>query len=202
VRPRKQLRAAPERLVLAADAERRAIERDLHDGVHQHLVALGATLQLARLAADSDPAALKTLLEEMRRGVRQALDETARLAQRIYPAALELSGLAGLLRSAALNAGVPATVEVAGGTTYPPEVAMTIYLCWLALLARGSDRPVTIRVREEEDVLSFELAGSAAESDSDLDLLQDRVEALGGRLATESEAGGGVRLSGALPLGR
>ena len=70
--------------------------------------------------------------------MRQALDETALLAQRIYPSALELGGLAALLRSAALNAGVPATVDVVAGSSYPPEVGMTVYLCWLALLARGA----------------------------------------------------------------
>ena len=133
-----KLRAAGERLVLAADADRRTIERDLHDGVHQHLVALAATLQLARLAADSDPTAVKPLLEEMGRDVRQALDEMALLVQRIYPSTLELGGLAALLRSAALNAGVPATVEVPAGSSYSPEIGMTVYLCWIALLARGA----------------------------------------------------------------
>ena len=198
-----ELRAARERLVLAADADRRAIERELHDGVHQHLVALAATLQLARLAADSDPAAVEALLEEMSRDVRQALDETALLAQRIYPSPLELGGLAALLRAAAVNADVPATVDVADGSSYAPEVAMTVYLCWLALLARGSNgRPVTIAVREDEEALAFEIVGEAAGSDADLDRLRDRVEALGGRLTIAPEPGGGVRLSGSLPLRR
>jgi signal transduction histidine kinase len=197
-----KLRVAGERLVLAADAERRAIERDLHDGVHQHLVALAATLQLARGAVDSDPVAAKTFLEELSRDVRQALDETALLVQRIYPSTLELSGLAALLRSAALNAGIPATIEVSAGSSYSPEIGMTIYLCWLALLARGSnERKVAIRVRDDEDAVTFELVGNAAASDADLDRLQDRVEALGGRLTNESEPGG-IRVSGCLPLRR
>jgi signal transduction histidine kinase len=197
-----KLRLARERLVLAADADRRTIERDLHDGVHQHLVALAATLQLTRLAVDSDPAAAKAFLEELDRDVRQALEETALLVQRIYPSTLDLSGLAALLRSAALNAGVPATVDVSAGSSYSPEIGMTVYLCWLALLARGSnERKVAIRVREDEDAVTFELVGNAAASDADLDRLQDRVEALGGRLTYEPEAGG-VRVSGWLPLRR
>jgi signal transduction histidine kinase len=197
-----ELRAARERLVMAADADRRTIERDLHEGVHQHLVAHAATLQLARLAVDSDPAAAKTLLEELGRDVRQALEETALLAQRIYPSTLELSGLAALLRSAALNAGVPATIEVSAGSSYSPKIAMTVYLCWLGLLARGSnERKVAIWVREDEDAVTFELIGNAAASDADLDRLQDRVEALGGRLTNEPEPGG-IRVSGCLPLGR
>ena len=201
MRPRKQLRAARERLVLAADSDRRAIERDLHNGVHQYLVALAATVQLARLAADSDPAAVKALLEEMDRDLRQALDETALLAQRIYPSTLELGGLAALLRSTAVHARVPATVDVPAGSSYPAEVGMTVYLCWLALLARGSDESqVTISVREIEDALSFELTGEGTASDADLNRLQDRVEALGGRLTSEPQPGGSIRLSGSLPL--
>jgi signal transduction histidine kinase len=195
-------RASRERLVLAADADRRTIERELHDGVHQHLVALATTLQLARLALDSDPEAAKTLLEELGRDVRKALDETALLVQRIYPSTLELGGLGALLRSAARNAGVPATVEVSAGSSYSPEIVMTIYLCWLALLGRGSnERKVAIRVREEEDAVAFELVGKAGASDADLDRLQDRVEALGGRLTNEPESGG-IRVSGCLPLRR
>ena len=200
-----QLRAAQERLVLAADADRRTIERDLHNGVHQHLVALATTLQLARLATDSDPAAVKALLEEMSRDVRQALDETALLAQSIYPSTLELGGLAALLRAAAVNADVAATVDVGNGSSQAPEVAMTVYLCWLALLARGSNETqVRIRVREGGDALTFELVGEASASDADLDRLQERVEALGGRLTIEPEPrmpgdGGGEDCAGCSP---
>jgi signal transduction histidine kinase len=198
VRPRKQLRAATERLVLAADADRRTIERELHSGVHQYLVALATTVQLARRAADSDPAAVNALLDEMERDVRRALDEAALLAQRIYPSALELGGLAALLRSAAVQAGVPATVDVAADSSYAPEIAMTVYLCWLAALASGkSQTQATMGVQEVDDTLSFELAAEGVSAD--LDRLRDRVEALGGSLAIESEQGG-IRLSGSLPL--
>jgi signal transduction histidine kinase len=197
-----EVRAARERLVLAADADRRAIERDLHGGVQQRLVALATSLQLVRLATDSDPAAVKALLEEMTDDVREALDETSLLAQGIYPSALELGGLAALLRAAAVNADVTAAVDVSDGSSHPPEIGMTVYLCWLALLARGSgERPVTITVRERGESLTFEIVGVAAASDADLERLQDRVAALGGRLTVEPEAGGGVRVSGSLPLG-
>jgi signal transduction histidine kinase len=198
-----RLRASRKRLVLAADADRRTIERDLHEGVQQHLVALAVNLQLAGQAADSDPAAAKALLEEMGRHVQQALDETALLAQRIYPATLEAGGLAALLRSAAVSAGVPASVDVAAGSNYPPEVGMTLYLCWLDALARASgETRVTIRVREREDALAFEVIGNTARSDADLDRVRDRVEALGGRLTIRSGSERGIRVSGSLPLSR
>jgi signal transduction histidine kinase len=197
------LRASLRRLVLAAQDDRRAIERDLHDGVYQHLVALAVNLQLAGQAADSDPAAAKTLLEEMGRDVQQALDETALLAQRVYPTTLEADDLAALLRAAASNAGVRASVDVAAGSNYPPEVGMTVYLCWLDALARGSDEtPLTIRVREGEGALDFEIVGNAARSDADLVRARDRVEALGGLLTIASGPEGTIRASGSLPRSR
>lgn len=169
--------------------------------MHQHLVALAVNLELAGQAKDSDPTAAKTLLEEMGRDVRQALDETALLAQRIYPTTFEANGLAALLRSAALNAGVRASVDVAAGSNLPPEVGMTVYLCWLDALARGSgEARLTIRVCECEDALAFEVMGNAARSDADLERVRDRVEALGGRLALRSGSDGGFRAS--LPLSR
>ena len=188
---------------MAADADRRMLERELHDGVQQHLIALAVNLQLAGQAAGSDPAAAKTLLEEMRRDVQRALDETSLLAQRIYPATLEADSIGTLLRSAAASAGVPASVDLAAGSNHPPEVVMTLYQCWLDMLARATvETGASIRVRESEDVLAFELVGSAACSDADLDYLRDRVEALGGRLAITARTGGGTRISGSLPLSR
>ena len=188
--------ATPERLVLAADADRRALERELHQGVQQHLVALALSLQLARQAADSDPEAVKSLLDDMRRDVQQANDDAARLAQRIYPATLELGGLAALLRAAAVTAGVSATVDVEGDSSYPPEIGMTLYLCWLVVLGPGrDDGHVTIKVRRGETGLAFDLVGNVA-ADGDFAALQDRVEALGGRLSIQP----GARLSGSLPF--
>jgi len=198
-----ELRAALKRLVVAADADRRMVERELHDGVQQDLIALAVNLQLAGQASDSDATAAKTLLEEMGRDVQHALDETSLLAQRIYPATLEADGLGPLLRSAAVSAGLPASVDVAAPSNHPPEVVMTLYLCWLNMLACGSvETPASIRVRESEDVLAFELVGNAARSDADLDYLRDRVEALGGRLAVTSGSDGGTHVSGSLPLSR
>ena len=198
-----ELRASLKRLVVAADADRRMVERELHDGVQQHLIALAVNLQLAAQAADSDPAAAKTLLEEMGRDVQHALDETSLLAQRIYPATLEADSLGTLLRSAAVSAGVTASVDVVAPSNHPPEVVRTLYLCWLDMLARGSvETGARIRVRESKDVLAFEVVGNTARSNADLDYLQDRVEALGGRLAVTPGSGDGTLVSGSLPLSR
>lgn len=198
-----ELRASLKRLVVAADADRRMVERELHDGVQQHLIALAVNLQLAGQAAGSDPAAAKTLLEEMGRDVQDALDQTSLLAQRIYPATLEADGVGTLLRSVAASAGVPASVDVAARSNHPPEVVITLYQCWVNMLACASVQTgASIRVRESEDMLVFEVVGNTACPDADLDYLRDRVDALGGRLAVTSSPGGGTRVSGSLPSPR
>ena len=197
-----ELSASRRRLVLAADADRRTIERDLHDGVHQHLIALAVSLQLARQAEGSDPSGVPALLSEMGRAVQDALEETARLAQRIHPATLEAGDLAALLRSAAMDADVPAAVDVSAGASYPPEVVMTIHLCWLDTLARagGGSRP-TIDVRDGVDVVAFEIT-TATPPKPELDRMRDRVEALGGRLTVASSRQGDTVVACSLPAGR
>jgi signal transduction histidine kinase len=192
--------AARKRLVLAADAARRKIERELHAGVQQHLVAIAVNLQLAAELADSDPAAAKTLLEEMRRDVQQALDETAHLAQRIYPQ-LDAVGFAAALRSAAVSAGVRASVDADVDTRFPPELLVTAYWCWFEVLDRATaETRATISVREENGALEFEIVENG-QSGVPLEHLSDRAEALGGTLTIQSEPGVGTRVSGSLPLG-
>jgi signal transduction histidine kinase len=196
-----ELRASRARLILAADADCRRIERDLHEGAQQHFVALAVNLQLAGQLVDANPVAAKALLEEMERDVQQALGEAAQLAQRIYPPSLQTGGLAAALRAVAASAGIPASVDVSAGSSFEPEIMRTVYLCWLeALEHAGGEGRATVTVREEDGALTFELA--AGECSARLDGLRDRVEALGGRLTVESDAGRGTRVSGSLPLSK
>lgn len=203
-----ELRASRKRLVLAADADRRRIERELHDGVQQTLVALAVDLQLAAEVADADPAATKALIEEIGRALQQALGEAAQLAERIYPPLLEAGGLAAALRSAALSAGITVFVEVTAGASYPPEVAATVYLCCLeALEHAGPGAQATVKVRDEGGAIAFEVVEDGAHptaaggcADAGLEQLRDRVEALGGRLTIRSEPGCRIWVSGSLPL--
>ena len=196
------LRASLRRLVLYTDADRQTIERDLHDGVQQHLVALAVAVQLAAQAADSNPASARGLLEELTHAVQRAVDEAALLAQRIYPATLEAGGLAVLLRSAASKAGGDASVDVSGGSDVPAEVALTVYLCWLDALGRaGGEGRATIKVLESHDALDFDVLADGAHAGGSPDWLRVRVEALGGRVAITRRTGGGVNVSGSLPLG-
>jgi signal transduction histidine kinase len=197
-----ELRASRKRLVVAADADRRRIERELHNGVQQHLIALAVDLQLAGQSADDDLARTKAVLEDMARDLQQALDEAVQLAQRIYPPLLEAGGLVAALRAAAVSAGISASVEVTAGASYPPEVAGTVYFCCLeALEQAGPGARATVTVRDEEGALAFDVAAegiSAPRSRAGLDLLRDRVEALGGRLTAGLEHGT-ISVSGSLP---
>jgi signal transduction histidine kinase len=193
------LRASRERLVLAADADRRDIERALHDGVHQRLIALAVNLQLASELADARPGEVKVLLEDMSRDVELALDELAQLGHRIHPPLLDAPGLGAALRAAAAIADAHVSVDVRATASTPPEVVSTVYLCCRAAL--GHTR-ATVTVREVEGALAFEVGIGDAWSDASLSRLLDRVEALGGELAIASEAGGGTRMTGSVPLSR
>jgi signal transduction histidine kinase len=186
-----------ERLVLASDALNAEIERELHDGLQQQLVALSVGVQRASALVEHDPAAA-ALLAEVADQVRDAVDAAARLAERIHVPLLERGRLAAALRSAAVRAGVPASVDVTAGSGCPPEVARTVLLCWLAALGVGETgtRPA-VTVREEEGTLVFEIVSVA-----ELAGMRDRVEALGGRLEIEPVPAGGARVSGLLPLSR
>lgn len=195
-----ELRASRKRLALANDSERRSMERALHEGVQQVLVALAANLELAALSVDADPAAAKEILAEMARDTGQALEETRRLADRIYPPLLEAGGLVPALRAAAVSADVPTRIDVATGTTLPPEIAGAVYFCCLDVLERAAPgTPVTIAVRNEEGVIAFEVV-----ADCDVDAerlpLRDRVEALGGRVTIGPGPDRRISVAGALPV--
>jgi signal transduction histidine kinase len=166
-------------------------------------------VQLATQLVDADPSAARALLEELERDVQQALNETGRLAQRIYPPLLEAGGLTAALRAAASGIGIPVSVEVEAATGCPPEVLRTVYLCCLEALEQAdAEARAVVTVRKEARAIAFEVVEKggrsvAARGRSDaLDSLRDRVEALGGWLTVSSAPRGGTRLSGSLPLPR
>ena len=194
-----ELRASRKRLALAADAERRDIERALHEGVQQDLVGLAANLEVAAGSVDSDPAAAKALLDELQREARRALTEMQELANRIFPPLLEAGGLVAELRAAASRAGVPARIDV--DASPPPEIAGAVYFCALDVFERApAGTPVVVSVRGEEGALAFEI-----DADGDLGSERraphDRVEALGGRV-TITAGGDRTTVAGSLPLSR
>jgi signal transduction histidine kinase len=195
------LRASRTRLALADDAERRRIERILHEGVQQLLVTLATDIELAATSMDGDPTAAKTLLAETRRDVQQALEETRKLADRIYPPLVEAGALTAALRSAAARAGSTIRIDVDMDRACPPEIARTAYIVCLDVLDRAeAGTVVDVSVLQAEGNLAFEIAADdAVDAES---VARDRVEALGGRLAVQQGAGRQTRVVGSLPLSR
>jgi signal transduction histidine kinase len=194
-----ELRASRRRLALATDAERRELERELHDGVQQQLVGLAAHLELAAGSVDADPHEAKRLLGELGREMRRALEDARRLAHRIYPPMLETGGLSAALRAAAVGANVPVRIDVPADITLPPEIASALYRCGLDVLERaGPGTSVVVEVRGEGDALAFEIVADGDVGPQPLGV-RDGIEALGGRLVVGSESGR-TRVAGSLPL--
>lgn len=198
------LRAARQRGALVDDASRRSLERELHDGTQQLLVAVAVNVQLARALVEQDPAGAAEVLDEMARDTQQALESTMRLAQRIHPPLLDAGGLGAAFRAAAVANGVRAEISVADGRL-PSPIAGAVYFCWLDLLESARDaQPATVVVASDEDAVRFDLGGpaTAALSDEVLTRMRDRVEAVGGRLTVESEPEVRISVRGWIPLPR
>jgi signal transduction histidine kinase len=196
-----ELRASRKRLALVADAERRDIERALHEGVQQDLVGLAANLEVAAGSVDSDPVAAKALLEELQREARRALTEMQELAYRIFPPLLEAGGLVAEIRAAASRAGVPARIDIDVDAPSPPEIAGAVYFCALDVFERAqAGTPVVVRVRGEEGTLGFEI-NADGDLGSERRAPHDRVEALGGRV-TITAGDGRTTVTGSLPFSR
>lgn len=191
-----ELRASRRRLVLAADAERKWIERELHDGVHQHLVALAVDLQLVRRLAVTDAGEAQLVLDRMGHDVQRALDDLALLSQRIHPPLVGAGVLGAVLRAVATNVGARASVDVRADAGYPPEVVSTVYFCCLVVLGRAG---ASVALRDGDRTLAFDLTANGDWSE-EIEGLRDRVEALDGSLTVETKADGSTRAFGALPL--
>jgi signal transduction histidine kinase len=192
------LRARLERLVLASDAERRAIERSLHDGLQQQLVGLAADLELASMSLATDPDATARLLEDSRSDLRRALEEARALAHRIYPP-LDAGGLAAALRFAAASADVPTRIDVEPAISVPSEIVAAVYFCCLDLLGRVEGTGASIAIRERDGGVVFEVVADG-EVDAEGSPIRDRVEALGGSLDVRS--GPPTVVSGFVPVSR
>ena len=128
------LRASRQRLVKAKDEERRRLERNIHDGVQQQLVALQVQLRLARTMLDREPAKAGELLDTLGTRSAEALDELRDLARGIYPPLLADQGLAAALGAQAKKAAIPVTVDPDGIGRYAQEVEASVYFCVLEAL--------------------------------------------------------------------
>jgi signal transduction histidine kinase len=205
-----EVRASRARIVEAGDAERRRVERNLHDGAQQRLVALSLALRRARsqLPADAGEETASTL-DDAAEQLKAALAELRTLARGIHPAILTEAGLAAALRALARESLVPTTVEAdLPDDLADPIEAAAYYVAAEALTnaakyAEASE--VVIRASADADELRIAITddgrgGADPTAGSGLRGLEDRVAALGGRLEVHSEARGGTRVSAWLPL--
>lgn len=174
-----------------ADAERRSIERALHDGVQQDLIALSVRLQLARRVADDDPAAAVRLLDDMSRDVDDALDRVRRLADSVYPSLLSPLGLVEALRAAGHD------VDADGMGRFSPAVEAAAYF-FCRDVAGPVETTVVLRFDDHSLVVGVELA--AADEDR-LATARQRITVLGGTVEIDRGAGR-IYVSAAIPSAR
>ena len=209
-----EVRESRSRIQASADDERRRVERDLHDGAQQRLVALRIKLELAAERIDGSDHRSARLIRELGGDVDSALDEIRSLARGIYPSPLADRGLVEALRSAALQTVLPAVVH-ANGTRgrYPRPVESAAYFCCLEAMqnaAKHADGAKRLTIELSDDgVLQFDVHDDGAGFDPakvaagvGLTSMRDRLAAVGGDLAIVSSSGAGTRVIGRIPLGR
>jgi signal transduction histidine kinase len=207
-----ELQASRLRIVTAADSSRRAIERNLHDGAQQHLVALAVKLGLARaIAEDGDTEAVLGLLEDLRADVQTTIGELRELAHGIYPPLLRDRGLGEALRTAALRSPLPCVVEVDLAGRYPEEIETAAYFCCLEAMQNagkyaGEGATITVRITDGDGKLCCELADdgigfdpTAARFGHGFLNMQDRLGAIGGELSVDSSPGHGTVVRTSIP---
>jgi signal transduction histidine kinase len=208
-----ELQQSRARIVAAGDAERRRLERDLHDGAQQHLVALAVQLRLARDSVEDDPHDAQVLLDKLRGDVQEAIAELRSLAHGIFPPLLVSDGLGGALPAAAGRAALPTTVETSGAGRYAGEIEAAVYFCVLEALQNagkhagdGASARVSVWERDRElhfevidDGAGFDASASAARGHGFVNMA-DRLGACGGTLTVSSRPGEGTTVAGSLPV--
>ena len=206
-----ELQASRLRIVAAQDQERRRLERNIHDGAQQQLVALAVKIRLARQLEAKDPGKANDLLEQTEGEVSQALEDLRDLARGIYPPLLADKGLIAALEGQARRSAVPTRIEAEAIGRYPQEAEAAVYFCCLEALQNvakySGASGATVRLLEGDDGLRFEVAddgaGFVASSTSygtGLQGMADRLRALGGELDVRSAPGKGTIIVGQLPV--
>jgi signal transduction histidine kinase len=213
VRLIEELRASRQRLVAAQDEERRRLERNIHDGAQQQLVALGVRMRLLDALIERDPAKARELLTQLQNDTTQALDDLRDLARGIYPPLLADQGLAAALEAQARRSPVPVDFDADGIGRYPREVEAAVYFCTLEAMQNvakyaGASK-VELRLAERDGELNFAVRDDGTGFDhaevgsgTGLQGMADRVEAVGGTLEVRSAPGQGTAVFGRLPIGR
>ncbi len=207
-----ELRASRARIVASGDAERRRVERNLHDGAQQHLVALAINLRLTKDVVAEDPQAAIEMLDGLGLAVQDTIKELRELAHGIYPPLLVDSGLTEALRAVANRSPLDVELVTEGIERYGRDIEAAIYFCCLEALQNAGkhapDSHVTIRIWEELGALLFEVSDNGPGFDVSLAQrghgyvnMMDRLGAIGGAVRWESQLGEGTTIRGSVPLG-
>jgi signal transduction histidine kinase len=206
-----ELRASRSRLVAATDRERRRIERDLHDGAQQRLIAIGIGLSRAKALCDSSPPQAADLLDTLRHELRVAHDELRDLASGVYPPVLTQHGLEAALQSAADRCPVPVTLALGWIGRHPPDVEAAVYFCCVEamqnVVKHAGSSSIVLAGACENSTLWFSVADDGAGFDPQLDSpgrgivnIRDRLGSIGGGLDVTSRPGAGATVRGYIPL--
>jgi signal transduction histidine kinase len=207
VRLIEELRDSRRRLVAAQDEERRRLERNIHDGAQQQLVALSIKLGLAESLVDRDPSKARDLMSALRTESSEALENLRDLARGIYPPLLADQGLAAALTAQARKSPLPVTVESDGIGRYAQDVEATVYFCTLEALQNvakyAGATKATVRLAASGGSLTFEVADDGQGFDpaatgygTGLQGMADRLDAIGGTLTIWSAPGAGTTVTG------
>ena len=205
-----ELRASRRRLVDVQDDKRRLLERDIHDGAQQHLVALAVNLRLAQTLSGASPDRAALLLAGQEQAAAEAMATLAQLSRGIYPPLLADEGLAPALRVAAAASVVPVEIDAADVGRYPANVEAAAYFCCLEALQNAAKHSgataVRVSLRGAPDALSLEVEDDGTGFDprttpagSGLTNMRDRVDAVRGTLTIERAPTGGSRVRVRLP---
>ena len=208
-----ELQDSRTRIVSAGDNERRKLERNLHDGAQQHLVALAVKLRLASDAVEDDPEDAVAMIEEIKGDVQNAIAELRALAHGIFPPLLVSGGLREALPAAATRAALPTSVTFEEVGRYGNEIEAAVYFCTLEALQNagkhaGDGASAQIRVTEADGLLRFEIVDDGAGFDTAAGAdrghgfvnMADRLGAFGGTVDVASAPGAGTRITGTIPL--
>ena len=212
VRLVEELRASQRRLVTAQDQERRRLERNIHDGAQQQLVALSVKTRLARDLTARDPAKVAEMLTQIDAEIQTALGDLRDLARGIYPPLLIDEGLGAALDAQARRSLVPTTIRADGLGRYAPEVEAAVYFSCLEALQNvakyAEANSATVILAQSNGHLTFEVVDdgrgfdpAAERTGTGLQGIADRLGALHGEVTIRSEPGAGTRVRGRIEVG-
>jgi signal transduction histidine kinase len=205
------LAASRARVVAAADAARRRVERDLHDGAQQLLVSMTLQLRSAQAEVPRDLGGLSARLDRVASGLVEALDELRKTAHGLHPTALSTGGLPTALKSLGRHSAVPVRLDVRMHGRLPEPVELTAYYSVAEALTNAAKHAqatvVDVRVKTSEDHLLIQVhddgrGGADLTAGTGLISLTDRIEAVGGHMTLHSPPGAGTTLRIRLPLDR